>query len=186
MSMRNDGARFGIVAQLFHWSMAILLIGMLGLGVYMHELPIGEAKFALYDLHKSTGLLVLALALLRIGWRMADPPPPALPSMPPEQAKLLKATHWALYGLMLALPATGWLMASASGAPVDLYGSGIVAPSPIGKSDDALIAFRILHDMIGKLTMALIVVHVGMTLKHHFRDRDATLLRMLPGGRRAR
>ena len=182
MGFRNSAAGFGVVAKALHWTMAAMLIGMLALGVYMHELPLSPEKFELYALHKSIGVTVLALALFRLGWRMFDRPPAPVASIPPEQAKLAAAAHWALYFCMVAMPITGWCMAAASGTPVDLFDTGLLLPNPVSADDDLRIAFRILHDMVGKLLMALIVIHLGAALKHHFHDKDATLRRMLPFG----
>lgn len=182
MGAHSEATSFGIVAKLLHWTMAVLLIGLLGLGVYMHELPLSPEKFELYALHKSLGVTALALALVRLGWRAVDPPPPALASIPESQVKLAKAAHWALYGCMVAVPLTGWLMASASGTPVDWYNTGLLLPDLVPASDDVRIAFRILHDLFGKILMALIAIHLGAALKHHFVDKDLTLRRMLPFG----
>jgi len=183
MAIMNSEARFGALAKLFHWGMAALILGLIGLGLYMHELPLSPRKFELYALHKSLGATALGLALLRIGWRAVNKPPASLPDIPAEQVKLAALAHWALYGCMLALPLSGWLMASASGTPVDLFNSGLLLPTLVGADDDLRIAFRLLHDLIGKLLMVLIAIHVGAALKHHFIDKDATLRRMLPWGR---
>lgn len=182
MGLRNTTDAFGAVAKLLHWTMSALLIGMLALGVYMHELPVSPDKFELYALHKSIGVTALVLALVRLGWRAVDPPPAALPTVPAQHVRLAKAAHWALYGCMIAVPATGWCMAAASGTPVDYFNSGVILPNPVAADDDVRIAFRILHDMFGKLLMALLAVHVGAALKHHFFDKDLTLRRMLPFG----
>ena len=183
MALRNGPDRFGGVAKLLHWTMAILLIGMLALGIYMHELPLSPEKFELYAWHKSFRITVLLLALVRLGWRAVDRPPAAPASVPAQQAKLAAAAHWALYGCMIALPLTGWAMAAASGTPVDYFNTGFLLPNIAPTGDGLRITFRILHDLIGKLTMALIAIHIGAALKHHFFDKDTTLRRMLPFGR---
>ena len=183
MGLRNSPAKFGVFAKLLHWSMGILLIGMLAVGVYMHELPISPDKFTLYAWHKSFGMTLLLLALIRLGWRAVDPPPAALPNISPKQAKLAAAAHWALYLCMFALPLTGWCMAAASGTPVDYFNTGLLLPSLVGADNDLRLLFRNMHDISGKLLMALIAIHVGAALKHHFVDKDSTLRRMLPWGR---
>lgn len=183
MALLNSPLQFGGVAKLFHWGMAIILIGMLALGLYMHQLPLTMQKFELYALHKSIGITALVLALLRLGWRAIDRPPGALPQTPASQEKLAGAAHWALYGLMIALPLSGWLMAAASATAVDWFNTGFVIPNPIGADDGVRITLRIIHDLLGKLLMAVVVIHVGAALKHHLMDKDATLRRMLPWGR---
>jgi cytochrome b561 len=183
MPLRSTSAKFGAVAKLFHWAMALMIIGMLALGLYMHELSFSPEKFKLYGWHKSFGMTILVLALLRLGWRAIDVKPDHLPSMPADHVKLANAAHWALYGLMLSMPLSGWLMTSATGTPIDMFGTGILVPSLIGADEDALTLLKIIHDFLGKLLMAVAVIHIGAALKHQFLDKDATLRRMLPWGR---
>lgn len=182
MPFRNTEAAFGAAAKLLHWTMAVLLIGLLALGVYMHELPMSPDKFELYALHKSLGVTALALALVRLGWRAVDPPPAALPSVPAVQAKLAAAAHWALYGCMVAVPLTGWLMAAASGTPVDWFNTGLLLPNLVGADNDLRVTLHGLHELFGKLLMALVAIHVGAAVKHHVFDKDLTLKRMIPFG----
>lgn len=183
MSIKSTPARFGIVAKLFHWIMAAMILGMIGLGLYMHELPFSPEKFELYGLHKSIGMTILVLALLRLGWRAIDIRPDHSPRIPPEHVKLAAAAHWALYGLMLALPLSGWLMTSATGTGIAIFDTGLIAPGLIGADEDMVLLFRIIHDTLGKALMAVVAIHIGAALKHQFFDKDATLRRMLPWGR---
>ena len=183
MPIKSTRFKFGSAAKLFHWTMAILIIGMLALGLYMHELPFSPDKFKLYAWHKSIGMLILALAFLRLGWRAVDARPDHVPGMTPKHVKLAEAAHWALYGLMLSLPLSGWLMTSATGTPIELFNTGILVPNLIGASEDALNLLKTIHDILGKALMAVAAIHIGAALKHHFLDKDATLRRMMPGGR---
>lgn len=183
MPLKSTPAKFGAITKMFHWAMAILIIGMLALGTYMHELPFSPDKFKLYAWHKSFGMVILILALLRLGWRAIDIRPDHVPGTPPDHVKLASAAHWALYGLMILLPLSGWLMTSATGTPIDMFNTGILVPNLIGSSEDGLIALKIIHDILGKALMAVAAIHIGAALKHQFIDKDATLRRMLPGGR---
>ena len=183
MELKSRSAKFGGIAKLFHWTMAVLIIGMLALGLYMHELPFSPDKFKLYAWHKSIGMLVLMLALLRLGWRAIDIRPDHVPGMPQTHVKLAAVAHWALYGLMLSLPLSGWLMTSATGTQIDLFNTGILVPNLIGASEDALNLLKTIHEILGKALMAVAAIHIGAALKHQFVDKDATLRRMLPGGR---
>lgn len=179
----NARRRYDAATQLLHWAIGAAIIAMFGLGLYMHELDPGPEKFRLYDLHKSIGLTLFAAALLRLAWRSLVPAPPPLPETSREERRLAKLMHGALYVCMLILPLTGWAMASASGDVVDWFDAGIAAPALTAPDGGLRIAFRILHDLIGKIMMALVVLHIGMALKRHFIDRDGTLKRMLPFGR---
>jgi len=183
MRARNSATRFGALSMLLHWALALLALGMLALGLYMHQLPVSPEKFELYALHKSLGVTTLALVCVWIVWRVANPPPPLPPSIPADHAKLARAAHWALFGCLVLMPLSGWGIASASGAPIELFGLGVMMPSPIPADDGTAFAFVVLHDLIGKVFMMLIAIHIGAALKHQFADKDATLRRMLPWGR---
>lgn len=183
MLIKSTPARFGAVAKLFHWTMAAMILGMIGLGLYMHELPFSPEKFQLYGLHKSIGMTVLILGLLRLGWRAIDIRPDHTPGLPPKYVKLAAVAHWTLYGLMIALPLSGWLMTSATGTGVALYNTGLIAPGLIGADEDMVRVFRFIHDALGKALIAVVAIHIGAALKHQFFDKDATLRRMLPWGR---
>jgi cytochrome b561 len=143
------------------------------------------ARFALTQVHKSWGVVIFALALLRLGWRLASPRPPLPAAMPRWQRRAAAATHAALYALMLLLPVTGWLLASAS--PVqdllqmqNLVFGRIALPDPFVPGSDALDrAFRTLHAGAAIALAALLAVHVAAALRHQFVDRDGLLARML-------
>jgi cytochrome b561 len=192
MKLHNDALSWGLPARALHWSMAVLMIGVLALGFYMVQV-IGNsdlaARFQLTQTHKSFGFVVFALALVRIGWRLASPRVPAEPAhAKPWEKTAAHAAHLALYALMLWLPLTGWLMASASplndpGAyPVQVRNMvfGLFElPDPINPGDRGLEAtFKALHYW-GAVALALILAaHAGAALKHHFIDRDDVLRRM--------
>ena len=115
MSLKNTVDRWGGVSQCLHWTIAalILLIGLVGL--VMGELPRSPKYFWVYTAHKSLGLAVLALVVVRIGWRVYAGAPRPVPGTPRWQALLAAATHGAIYLLILAIPMSGWMLDSASG-----------------------------------------------------------------------
>ncbi|MCB2099545.1 MAG: cytochrome b, partial [Rhodobacterales bacterium] len=129
--LRNTHDRFGLVAQALHWAMAGLIVVLVPLGVYMHELPLSPRKLELYGLHKSLGMTLLGLAVLRILWRLMDPPPPPVAGAPAWQNRAAGAVHLALYGLMVAMPLSGWIMSSAANFPVSVFGL-FTAPNLVG------------------------------------------------------
>lgn len=184
--------RYGTVAMTLHWLIALAIIGMLIVGKYMHELEDADpAKFELYQLHKSTGITILALSVLRLLWRLVNKVPPLPATMPAWQRFGAHASHFLLYFLMVAIPLSGWAMVSASplGIPTIWFGLFQVPhlPGLQGFEDqhDAEEAFEEIHEWLGNVMILLAVVHVVAALKHHFWDRDNVLTRMLPftGGR---
>jgi cytochrome b561 len=181
MPARNTVVRYSPMAQFLHWAVVVLLAIQIPLGKIAHELPVGIERLAMMSRHKSVGITILALALLRLAWRWFDRPP-APPPMPRWQAIASRLNHWALYGLLFALPLSGWLMSSAAARPVSWFGlvqlPDFVAPDPGLKE-----VFEEVHEVLVNVLLALVILHVAAALKHQFIDRDGLLLRMLPGRR---
>ncbi len=185
MSLRSDANRWGGLAQIFHWLMAVLILGAGIAGLFMSGMPNSPQKINVYALHKSIGLSVLALALLRLAWRLADGRPNDVP-MPRWQKLVAHAVHGLLYLLMLALPLSGWLYNSAAGFPLQWFRI-VQLPSLTGGADPALKAFaHEAHETLFWLLVALLALHVGGALKHQLIDRDGLLARMLPARRGVR
>lgn len=171
-----SGARYSREAMLLHWGQAILIVWLLWLGWMMTDLPKGAERSAAYGLHKSLGLLVLLLTLIRIGWRLRHPPPPS-PLVGP-MARLAGATHGALYGFLLLAPLAGYLASSFTPFAMKFFGvelPRLVAP------DEALNAwFKQAHQWLVWGGAALVLLHLAGVLKHVWL-RDGILGRMLPG-----
>ncbi len=117
---RRAGARYSVIAILFHWVIAALILYQIVVGLWMEgALEAGDeaTRFAAYETvqqHKAIGLTVLALSLLRLAWRLANPTPPAPASMPFLERAASTLSHWGFYGLMIGMPLTGWAMVSTS------------------------------------------------------------------------
>lgn len=169
--------RYGTTAIALHWLIALGVIGGFALGVYMHDLVLSPLKLKLYSYHKWIGISVLALMLVRIGWRLSHRPP-AL-DLPVWQRSLANGVHIGLYLLLLVLPLSGWLMSSALGFQVIWFG---VLPLPDLLAKDKLLGEALIgvHRNIGWVMLGLVVAHVAAALKHQWIDRDGTLERMLP------
>jgi cytochrome b561 len=184
MNLRNTHESWGAVAKLLHWAGAALILAMLGLGLTMvHAQMSSGAKFEAYQLHKSTGFLVLTVTFARGLWRMANSPPAPPDGMKPWERRLARASHLGLYLLILAMIASGWLMVSASPLPVPTHlPFGFIVPNLTGPN--ALIAARakFIHGILSKLVIAAMALHVTGALKHHFIDHDGVLSRILPFG----
>jgi cytochrome b561 len=183
MQLRNSPDRWGAVAQLLHWSMAALVISLVLLGLFMTEMPNSMDKLKLYALHKSLGLTVLALVILRLLWRLAGRRPAWPPHIPRWQRRLAGITHGLLYLLLLWMPLSGWLYNSASNFPLRWFNQFRV-PALTGPDPELKALALAMHSWGFYLLAALFVLHAGAALKHHYHDRDRTLTAMLPFSKR--
>ena len=181
MPARNSSLRYGAVAQFLHWSIVLLLVIQVTLGKIADDLPVGFERLVMMSRHKSLGITILGIAVLRLAWRWIDAPP-APPPMPRWQNFASKFAHWGLYALLFALPLTGWLMSSAANRPVSWWGF-LQLPDFIAPDAALEDFFEEAHELLVNVLYALVGLHVAAALKHHFIDRDGLLLRMLPGRR---
>lgn len=181
----SSPSRYGGVAITLHWVVALLILGLLGVGLWMTELKASPFKIQVYGWHKAIGLTVLTLAALRLIWRVTHRPPDLPAAIPRWQRLAAGISHWSLYGLMLAMPLTGWLQNSAAGFPLTWFGLFKVPPL-IARDRDAFAFWQDVHQALAYTLMALIALHVAAAIKHHFINRDDVLKRMLPrwSGRR--
>lgn len=173
-------AHYTATAKVLHWGIAVLVLGLLGLGFYMTDLALSPTKLRLYSWHKWAGVTVFALSIVRLVWR-AMHTPPALPAqMSALERFAAHAGHHLLYLLMLAIPLSGWLMSSAKGVQTVWFG---VLPLPDLLAKDKAVGdlLQTLHMSLNLVLAAVLLGHVGAALKHHFIDRDEVLIRMLPG-----
>jgi cytochrome b561 len=180
--MRNTSLAWGGLAQLLHWLVVALLITQYTLGWIAADLPLSMQKLVLLSRHKSFGMLILGLAILRLLWRMANPTP-ALPAhMPVFQQRLARATHAVLYACLFALPLSGWIMSSARSFPVSVFGI-VQLPDLVSPGETMFLVSRSVHVGLTWVLLATVTLHVAGALKHHFIDRDTVLRRMLPFNR---
>lgn len=194
----TDTQRYTKVAIVLHWLIALFIFFMLALGLYMVELPKeapkqlafdlfdwglytwqmsepGSPRMFYFNLHKSVGLTLFALIVVRILWRMTHRPPAMLASYHPWERKLATAAHHFLYLLMVAIPVTGLLMSINSKYGINLFGVHVldgVDNKPVRDT------FEGLHELGANLMIALLIVHIVGALKHRFMDKDDTMKRM--------
>ncbi|MCD9030798.1 cytochrome b/b6 domain-containing protein [Luteimonas sp. Y-2-2-4F] len=180
MTWRNTPARWGAVSQSLHWLVVAVILFQGASALWMVGLPNSPSKISLYALHKSLGLSLLALAALRLGWRLHAGAPAALPG-PRWQHAAATASHVLLYALLLAVPLSGWLFNSAAGFPLQWFGlvnlPALAAPDP-----DLRALARNAHEWLFWLLVLVALVHAAAALWHHLFLGDATLARMLPRG----
>ena len=181
MSTSDSAARYSRGAILLHWLIALLIIGNF-IGAWTAEDLPRDQKIVIMGYHKATGVLILLLTLVRIGWRLVHRPPPMVETLKAWEAALARVTHWLFYILMLAMPLTGWAFVSAAskGKPVSMFGLFDMPALPVAFDKATVGTFKDLHSTLGTLIVALFVLHVAGALKHQFFDRDGTLRRMVP------
>jgi cytochrome b561 len=191
MQETNSEMRYGNVAITLHWLIALMVIGNLCSGLLFAELMSHDNpwRFTIIQTHKSIGLTILVLSLIRLGWRLVNP----VPALPREMNAFLKflarATHYIFYFLIIAIPSAGWLLVSASptGIPTMYFGlfqwpdlpffAGMARPDKVHYTH----TFAAAHSYMAFFTIALLALHVGAALYHHYIRHDSVLRRMWYG-----
>jgi cytochrome b561 len=171
--------RYSMVAVWFHWTIALLVIGNLAIGL-LHESLLSDA----FWMHKALGMTVLVLTLGRVAWRIGHRPPDLPDTVHAHERRLAHVVHWALYALMLALPLTGWMMVSGAQTrrPFTWFGLFDLPYLPIGPAAGGF--GHEAHEILGWAMLALVVLHIAGALRHHLLLRDETLVRIAPVLRR--
>ena len=160
-----------------------MILAQFWLAQRAEALPLGLAKLATLARHKSVGLTILALALLRLLWRWSQRESPPLPGdLRAWERALAGLTHVGLYALLFVLPLTGWAMSSAKNYPVSWF-SLFSLPDFVGPDEVLFERLRTLHGALATTLVVLAGLHVLGALQHHFIRKDSVLLRMLPFGR---
>lgn len=181
LRLRNSTDSYGIIAQAFHWLVALLVLVQLALGVYAARLPLSLARLEWISRHKSLGLAILVLVLLRLLWRLLERPPALPDAMPAWERRSALGTHRLLYLLLVVAPLAGWLFASTAGLSVNWFGLFRV-PDLLAKNPALAHVFKAAHGVAVALLALLLVAHVAAALRHAAR-RDGVMRRMLPWGR---
>lgn len=179
MQLRNDAQHWGALSIALHWLTVGLIVGLALVGLVMTELANSPLKISVYSLHKSFGLTVLGLTLLRLLWRLLAGAAEPVPGTPRWQAWVANAVHTTLYLLLLTMPLSGWLFNSAAGFPLKWF--GLFALPKLSGYDPVIKQFaRETHETLFYVLTVLVLLHAAAALKHHYRDRDLTLRRMWP------
>ena len=176
--MHTRADRFDAVAIGLHWLMAAGILAAVALGAYMTGLPLSPSRLRLFNWHKWLGATLLALALVRLAWRLGHRPPPR-PPMAAWQARAAAGVQALLYALFVATPLAGWAYTSAAGFPLGVFG---LLPLPDWVAPDRELArsLKALHVALAWTLATLALLHVAAALKHQFLDGDALLGRMWP------
>ena len=175
----NSEEAYGIIAQALHWCVAALIFVQLPLGLYAANLPVSMARLQWLSYHKSLGLTILALVLVRLAWRWTDAPPALPDTMAQLERRAARAMHIALYVVPVLAMLAGWLYASAAGLSVNWFGL-ILIPDLIAKDTGIAPLFKELHHGLVGLLALLLVGHIAAAARHAFILRDNVAQRMLP------
>jgi cytochrome b561 len=179
--LRNTPARYGSVAILFHWVMALLFVGQVSGGVLMRRFSDPKLQFELYQWHKSFGFLILGLALLRLLWRFANRGPGDSESLARWDKLASRAAQILLYAAIIAIPLTGWAIASSTPLKIPslMFNLVLIPHLPLDVSEEAEIFWSNIHSTLAYTAAAIASVHILAALRHHFWLRDGVLKRML-------
>ncbi len=180
MSAFNTKAYYGSFAKFFHWTIALLIIGLLCVGLLMGGIADETLRYKIYNIHKLTGLTVLLLVILRSLWALIN----IKPELPAHMSKLErlaeKIGHYALYLLMFAMPLSGWIMSSAAGYYPTLCHFEFVMPF-IHKSKPIASFANQAHEVMAYVLIVIVLGHIIAALRHHCVNKDNVLKRMMPG-----
>lgn len=174
--IRNSALSWGRLSILLHWLTALLILGLATVGLIMTELPTSPMKMQIYALHKSFGLTVLGLTVIRLAWRLFSGVPEAMPASK-AQLFVAKTVHALMYALLFAIPLSGWLYNSASGFPLRWF--GIPLPKLFTGFNPTIKELALfLHKNLFYALALLLLLHAGAALWHHYIKRDNLLNRM--------
>jgi cytochrome b561 len=184
MRWRNDSNGYGLAAVTLHWLVALTVIGQFGLGLWMRSLGYYDAWYRLGPWwHKGIGVMLFAVLVLRLVWRWSNPRPAHLPSHKPDERVAAGIAHGLLNLLLFALMLSGYLISTADGRGLEVFGWFTLPATLSGLEQQEDIAGRV-HLYLAWSVIVLAALHALAALKHHFIDRDATLKRMLGMGSR--
>lgn len=181
MIFRNTHRAWGAVSKTFHWLIVLLIIAQWLIAERAEDLPRGMAKLQALDLHKSVGMTVFMLAVLRLVWRWANPVPSLDGLARGWERRLAALTHVALYALIFAMPLSGWLMSSAHAYSVSWFHL-FQWPDLVKPDHELSERLEQLHGLLFQSLVVVAALHVLGALKHHVVDRNDLMKRMLPFG----
>lgn len=175
--MRNSATSYGLPSKVLHWLMAVLIIGLFGMGVYMADLEMSPDKLKIYGLHKSFGILVLGLVIVRLIWRLSNPVPENEAGLSKLETGTATTVHYALYALAFLIPLSGWAMSSFAGFPVSVF--GLFTLPHLAAPDKTMVQqVKDFHWYFALTVILLACAHAGAALYHHFIRKDNVLRRM--------
>ena len=181
MTFRDTSAGYGLPTRIVHWLMAVGIVGLYVLGLWMVELNYYSPYYrSAPDLHRSLGMLLLALLVARFVWRLFNGKP-SDEELSAFERFAATIVHWGFYPLLFALMVSGYLMSTADGRPIEIF-NWFSVPALVADKGMEKTAGEI-HELLADITMAIVLLHAAASLKHHFLDRSRALARMWSGPR---
>lgn len=177
--LKNTSNSFGTIAKTLHWVIALGILGMLAVGFIMVDMEPSPSKWTLYSLHKSTGVLILLLVILRLTWRLQNTVPQLPTNLQLWHRQLAKLSPIILYILLFLMPLSGFTLSQAGGHPITVYGI-FTLPNIVPKNLDYSTVASIIHKYGGFAFIGVLILHVGAALYHHFILKNNLLKRMMP------
>lgn len=179
--MSVAGAKaYSAFARTLHWLTAVGVLSMIPAGIVMGQLKGGPLQNFLFDFHRSTGVVLFLVTVVRLGYRLARPPLPLPADVPGWQRTLSSAVHYSLYAILLVNPLLGWIATSAYPARITVFWL-VELPPIVDKNRPFSEAVFEVHSMLGYLAATLVTLHVAAACYHHFIRRDKVLWRMITG-----
>ncbi|MCB1757410.1 MAG: cytochrome b [Gammaproteobacteria bacterium] len=177
--LRNTSESFGLVSRILHWLVFVLLVMVTIGGLQLDDLPQGPEKLDTVLTHKSVGVLILALMLLRLVWRLANPKPQPLTD-DPKNARISGLVQMLLFLLLIVQPVLGVLMSQAGGHPVSPFGL-FELPALVGENKELGKTLHGIHGRLWLVIFGILLIHIAGSLKQHFIHKNRTLVRMIKG-----
>ncbi|OGT25761.1 MAG: hypothetical protein A3I77_03350 [Gammaproteobacteria bacterium RIFCSPLOWO2_02_FULL_42_14] len=178
MCVYNTTERYGLVSKLFHWIIALLVLVMLCVGASFQYLQSSHFTSTLVFIHKSTGVTILGLMVLRLLWRWINPVPQFPETMPTWEKLIARFVHYLFYVVIIIMPITGIVMSAAAGYSVPFWWINNLPLSFITKNESLSHFMQNWHEYVAWMIVGLYVLHTLAALKHHFKDHDNILKRM--------
>ena len=177
--IRNSADAYGSISKLLHWSIALLIIGLIVLGAWMVTLTYFDPWYnRSLEWHKALGMIALGVVIVKAGWVLYSPAPELPNFVGGWQRAAAKVTHVLLFVMMFLIPVTGYLISTSAGQGVSVFGL-VDIPVLVSKNERMRDIATALHDWLAYGTAVLVLAHAGAALKHQFVDRDGLLRRML-------
>jgi cytochrome b561 len=179
----NPKSKYSGLAMALHWLVGIAVIVTWRIAEAAEHAPDRAARSEIMGNHFALGVVIFALVAARFIWRQFNAPPPPVAGHSGWERRLARATHLAMYTLMLVMPLAGWFAMSLRGAPINVWNIITVPPLPVPENPDLAGQIFDIHAISGTALLVLIAVHILATLKHTLIDKDGTIFRMLPFGK---
>ncbi len=178
MRWGNSATHWGLVSRLLHWFTAIAVFFMFAVGITMINMRLSPMKLEMFIVHKSTGMLILVVVLLRILWRLMNPAPRPSRHLSQFQRRVAGTGQWLMYCLLVAIPVSGWVINSAANFPLRWFGLFEIPPIT-GPSIEIEDMAKTTHLVLICCLAAIVLIHIGAALHHHWIKRNDILKRML-------